>query len=118
MMDIYGRLNDREFTNKLKYPEYPRGTLKTPEALVSYKLAREAYDNETSRLTEEFQKALAEEHGMKMNKTFYVLFSKAWSDGHASGFYEIAGHFSELVSFIKSYEEAAKNDRLELYGMK
>jgi len=68
-----------------------------------------AYNQEEVRLMNLFQEDLFLENVKSDNgviaedvrKKAEIIFSKAWEDGHANGFYEVEMHFRDLVDFAK-----------------
>jgi len=79
-------------------------TTKTPYASGRDEASRaiqEAYRVDQRRLVELFQHDLEAEHGVTDNCKKEKLFDIAWSQGHSSGFSEVAIHYDELVELIK-----------------
>ena len=50
-----------------------------------------------------FRKALEEEFALSEwpQPVLDAVYSKAWEDGHAYGYHEVACHYSELCDFVK-----------------
>ena len=87
----------------------------TPECytkLEEYKVELAAYDNIwnewrkkvrelTGRLDEEFEKDLAEYHGVSDHPKRGKLYGVAYQMGHAYGNNEIANYYADLVELVK-----------------
>lgn len=68
---------------------------------LPYKADREAYRIDQQRLNALFQYDLEVEHGVENNPKKDKLFSIAWSQGHSSGWAEVALHYDEMADLIK-----------------
>lgn len=97
MDNIYQNILDDKYINKLPYPKQHE---------EGYKEKRSEYRHETARLKHLFYEDLCEEFGLPAaSKRSTKIFEKAWEDGHAYGFSEVYGKFSNLVEFLDSLEE-------------
>ena len=76
-------------------------TVEIEDDKVALKAARQAYGAETARLEALFRSDLEDEHGMKGHPKADLLFSKAWSMGHSSGYGEVANYYDDLVDLVK-----------------
>lgn len=62
---------------------------------------RKLYDEEKSRLYEEFQRDLFEDYGVCDNPKRFKCFELAWESGHSSGYNEVYDVFGDLVELIR-----------------
>jgi hypothetical protein len=89
---VYEKAGRGDYTPKLPYAS---GRDEASRAV------QRAYQEEQRRLVEQFQRDLEAEHGVVDNSKKEKLFDIAWSQGHSSGFSEVALHYDELVELIK-----------------
>lgn len=85
--DIFTRINNGEFENKL--------------GRDAFKANRSAYQAETARLEGLFRDALFEQYGVTDNPKREKCYSLAWEHGHSAGYSEVANYFSDFVELIK-----------------
>ena len=60
-----------------------------------------AYEEEDARLYTQFLEDLEAEYKMTGHPKAQLLFDKAWARGHASGYAEVAGIYSDLVELVQ-----------------
>lgn len=73
---------------------------------VAFKKAKVAYAVEQQRIMAEFKCDLFEELGIANHPMREKLYSKAWEDGHSSGFQEVYNCALNLVDLIEVPENA------------
>lgn len=59
-----------------------------------------AYNQESSDILAQFKHDLEHEYGVADHPKRHKLFQKAYEYGHASGYHEVANHYSELVDLV------------------
>lgn len=59
-----------------------------------------AYREEEGRLLALFEHDLAEENGMLDNPKRYLLWAKAWEQGHASGLSDVEYWYEDLLELV------------------
>jgi hypothetical protein len=73
----------------------------------SIKGQKSFYDLEEERIHTEYtqhcREAVQDVLGPVTDKQFGILFSKAWEDGHSSGYYEVVQYLEDLVYFIREW---------------
>jgi hypothetical protein len=89
-MDVVEKIINGDYKNKLPYVSY----MKDKEINL-------AYNMEDQRLFQLFKKDIEEEFNTTSNPKKDLLFSKAWSMGHASGYNSVYGYYEDLVDLIK-----------------
>lgn len=99
-MGILNRIEAGEFKCKLPFPK-PLPQKRDDPARQEIEDAWAAYHAESCRLSENFIKALEEEHGMTGHPKASILYSKAYERGHSSGLYEIANAYFDLLELAK-----------------
>lgn len=62
---------------------------------------RDNYNAELKKLKSEFKSDIEDEHGTSNNPKKDLLFEKAWSMGHSSGYNEVYHYYSDLVDLIE-----------------
>lgn len=65
------------------------------------KSTREEWRQENYRIEAEFKEDLAREFGVDTHPKAPLLWDRAWSLGHASGFSEVYNYYLDLVELIK-----------------
>lgn len=92
------------------YVDYVKPSLKTkyPNAVIqevldeeAYKAHRKEYDDERTKLHEEFVNDLFENFNVTDNPKRYTAFHFAWEKGHSNGLEEVYNEFYDLVELIK-----------------
>lgn len=73
---------------------------------VALKKAKDAYGAEQQRIMAEFKRDLLADLGIENHPLREKLYSKAWEDGHSSGFEEIYNCALNLVDLIEVPENA------------
>jgi hypothetical protein len=102
-MDIYDNIRARKYENSLPYPsakDFKIGKTATEAEIAERNKQRAAYRNEENRLYTQFKKDLLEHLGFTNHPKAEKLFAMAWSDGHASGYEEVAicaDRYAELL---------------------
>ena len=94
-------MNPRDKLNKDHYTtRLPHGTSGSSE--------RDAHRADQRRLEAEFRVDLIDTYGTHHlpDAVQTALFDTAWSDGHASGYYEVAYHYEELATLVLMAFEA------------
>lgn len=89
--------------------DYDLGFAKIKEAINDLKRQHlQEYRNEESRLVSEFFEDCEKEFGFSNfpNRVKDFIHSKAYEDGHAYGFSEIANKYGELVEFANICKES------------
>jgi len=81
--------------------EYPNALIQEVLDDDAYKAHRKEYDDESTKLHEEFVNDLFEEFGVSDNPKRYKAFDLAWEKGHANGLGEVYNEFDDLVELIK-----------------
>jgi hypothetical protein len=84
-----------EFENRMHQLIYPASDAPDREA------KKIEYSRVLGRITEDFKKALEDHYQVTDNPKKDMLWSVAWDYGHASGFYDIEGHYGNLVCLIR-----------------
>ena len=126
---MYSRIEMGEFKNKVEYPTKPirpvllsktAGELSMEElasvskvkqqfddALFNYRQDLANYHKGESAATDLFRSELLKDNGMDPNDEFAnVLYNKAWSDGHSSGYSDVLSCFVDLLPI---WEHVQKN---------
>lgn len=82
--------------------EYTKAVEIYNKEIESYKDKEKEYYKKRKEILEEFKKDLAVENYVDdLPKEIQdKIFSKAYEDGHANGYYDIAWHYEELAEFI------------------
>ena len=117
-MSVMENIQNGDYENKLPYPKMPSKPLmprtksaadfrayanaleEYEAAMVDAKEVRRLYNEETSRLQDQFRKDLEAEYDMTDHPKRDKLFSMAWSYGHSSGLSEVAIHYGEFVELV------------------
>ncbi len=87
----------REAANELVYPSARDADLPAQ---------RVAYYNQLEKLEIRWKEWLHEEYAPKLStQAAAVLYTKAYQDGHASGYEEIENEYAELASLINKVKE-------------
>jgi hypothetical protein len=81
--------------------EYPNALIQEVLDDDAYKAHRKEYDDESTKLHEEFVNDLFEEFGVSDNPKRYKAFGLAWEKGHANGLGDVYNEFDDLVELIK-----------------
>ena len=103
------RYNEK-YVNKLEYPSNELKKVSHEE----YIKMRDLYGAETCRLEKLFREELAHNHGMdRLPQSIQdALYSKAWEEGHAYGYDEVASHYSDMAELvIAAYIAGVKSQR-------
>lgn len=100
-MNLRDKLNRDHYTTKL-----PHGTKGSTE--------RDAHRADQQRLEMEFQADLIDTYETHVlpDAVQTALFDKAWSDGHASGYHEVAYHYEELATLVLMTFEAGTKHKV------
>ena len=90
----------------MNYDKYvgtlPYGLPKTPERAAYYKAESDAYNN--------FRDDIKAEFGYELPDNVEALvFTMAWSQGHASGYSEVGYHYDDLADLARVAYQAGKN---------
>ncbi len=62
---------------------------------------RQVYRDEINKINEAFKLALFKEYGVETNPKREQVFSKAWEEGHSTGYDDVEIYFSDFVDLIK-----------------
>ena len=89
MSELYNRINSGEFSGDLEKIE--------GESLSERNKRWRAKDTEDKN---RFHDALKDEFGTRDNPKEERLWELAWSNGHSSGFSEVAMHYEEMAELI------------------
>lgn len=122
-------LTFRELEEKLRdhtgYPERPRLKAKLSakptaaearayadaveeheKAEATYNIEVRAYNDKQSLVQEAWSKKLRDEHSEVPEAVYWVLYGKAYDDGHSSGYSEVRNTLSDYVDFYHRIKEA------------
>ena len=66
-----------------------------------YHKAVNDYHKENNRMYELFKQDCFKYYGIENNPAREVIFSKAWEEGHSSGFSEVANCMSDIIDFVE-----------------
>ena len=80
---------------------YPSAVIQEVLDNEGFKAQSKLFNEEKSRLYEEFQQDLFEDYGVSDNPKRFKCFELAWEHGHSSGYSEVHGVFGDLVELIK-----------------
>jgi len=81
--------------------EYPNAVIQEVLDEDAYKARRKEYDDESTKLHEEFVNDLFENFNVTDNPKRYTAFYFAWEKGHSNGLEEVYNEFYDLVELIK-----------------
>jgi hypothetical protein len=81
--------------------EYPNAVIQEVLDEEAYKAHRKEYDDERTKLHEEFVNDLFENFNVTDNPKRYTAFHFAWEKGHSNGLEEVYNEFYDLVELIK-----------------
>lgn len=80
--------------------KFPYRTTKSQTARA---IDMKAYRERDAEIRAQFEKDLAEEFAHDLHEGAQgVIFNKAWEDGHASGYEEVAMHYEELTNIVRA----------------
>lgn len=71
--------------------------------MVAYRIAKDMYYDKTNPINGLIEQKLKEDSGLNKfvpEKNRDKVWSKAWADGHSSGYHEVYGHLCELVTLF------------------
>ena len=69
---------------------------------------------ETAKLHDMWEHDLYEHYGVDpKSHVVQLVMSKAWEDGHSSGFYEVEMYFDRYLEFMEDVIEAIKKDEID-----
>jgi hypothetical protein len=94
-MDIRQKIEAGEYETKLPWPSEEDGR-------EIRQAKRKACREDMSRLREVFKADLFLEYGLDQHPMREKVWSKAWDDGHASGYSEVVSHFEDLLPLLES----------------
>ncbi len=121
-MDVGEKLQRNHYATALPYPKKPvepktTGDLASAsddeiklartakkeyeDAVEHYKSAVEAYNADVARLEASFRLDLEVESGMKDHPKADLLYSKAWANGHASGYADVRNVYLDLLELVR-----------------
>lgn len=89
----------REYADDLEYYE---------TAMEEYKSDRAWYSTQQNNRLLELQTKLRDEYGITEAQMF-ILWNKAWEDGHSEGVQRVVGIFDELYSVASQFASLEKN---------
>lgn len=69
---------------------------------AQYEVDRKSYTGEMDQRRRKFQKKLQEDYDLN-DKQFWLLWHKAWEDGHSGGLQEVWQEFEKLHTFVSDY---------------
>lgn len=80
----------------------------------------EVYDHEyelirieTNKLMNQWESDLYEYYGVDpKSHVVQLVMSKAWEDGHSSGFYEVENYFNKYLDLVEDIKQAIKKDKI------
>ncbi len=103
--EFYNKINNGDYNSKLPYPHYPINN--AYEKSLAHD-AKRAYGENTRRLQilfeSDMRKYLESEIGKPLTDAqFNAVFSKAWEDGHSSGYSEVLTCANNLIDLIKVF---------------
>ena len=81
--------------------EYPNALIQEVLDEEAYRARSKEYNEERSKLHQEFQNDLFEDYGVTDNHKRFKCFELAWEHGHSSGLEEVDGYFGDFVELIK-----------------
>ena len=81
--------------------EYPNAVIQEVLDEEAYKARRKEYNDERTKLHEEFVNDLFENFNVTDNPKRYTAFHFAWEKGHSNGLEEVYNEFYDLVELIK-----------------
>lgn len=84
------------FQERLHLAEVPYPDRKDPQ----FEEKRRLYQNWQRQVTEEFKSALEVEYGTAKSKKRDLLWDRAWSMGHSSGFHDVESYYSDLAELL------------------
>ena len=89
-----------EKSKKVLMDEYPNAVIQEVLDEEAYQAHRKEYDDESAKLDQEFQDDLFAEFNVTDNPKRIKCFELAWDKGHAYGYQEVYGYFSDFVELI------------------
>jgi hypothetical protein len=87
-------LNSDRYRNKIPFPK------RTEHSPEEFKRLYKEYQTEGGRLEALFRQDLFDTYGVNDNPKKDLCFTKAWSRGHSSGYYEVLTIWDDLVELI------------------
>jgi len=81
--------------------EYPNALIQEVLDGDAYKARRKEYDDESTKLHEEFVNDLFENFNVTDSPKRFKCFELAWEKGHSNGLEEVYNEFYDLVELIK-----------------
>ncbi len=81
--------------------EYPNALIQEVLDEDAYKARRKEYDDERTKLHEEFVNDLFENFNVTDSPKRFKCFELAWEKGHSNGLEEVYNEFYDLVELIK-----------------
>lgn len=81
--------------------KYPNTVIQEVLDEDAYKAHRKQYDDESSKLYQEFRNDLFEEYGVSDNPKRFRCFELAWEHGHSSGYSDVYNYFGDFVELIR-----------------
>ena len=118
MTDIWSKLEDNAYTNKVPYPDRPRKPQLNRDstadefrrhadaleaydcAMVQYRAEKAEHSRQSAELENQFQSDLEDHFGMKGHPKAGLLYWKAYDRGHSAGLHEIANVYADLVELV------------------
>jgi hypothetical protein len=88
------RIRDRDFESKLPYPTYH------DKGKPNYDAMRKAYQEDVSRLSNEFYAAAMAEVGLTSHPKAAKAWAMAWDRGHSAGYGEVLNELREVAELL------------------
>lgn len=106
--DIQKKIVNRDYDSKLPYPEYRTDKAQRERWKDKDRTMKTAYHEDEYRLQKIFKSdvrnMIETELGKKLNDDqFNAIWTKAYEDGHASGYNEVLIQASDLIELIRVF---------------
>lgn len=118
-MNVYDKINNGDYKNKLPYPQNPKKPYLKKDATPAeirayadavenypvheeaYKAMQKTYYEESRELENKFIADLEAEFDIVGHPKAGLLYSKAYERGHSGGFSEVLSYYEDLVELLK-----------------